>query len=70
MYNFDIDILKWSIDKLYGIDINSLLNKLNIDNIINVKIVDNIYIDIEGNKYNIINGKIGKTLKIKDCVYK
>ena len=60
MYNFDIDVLKWSINKLYDINISDLINKLDMNNIINVKKIDNYYIDNDGNKYNIINNKIGK----------
>lgn len=63
MYNFDIDILKWSINNLYNIEISELIQKIeNIDKI-DVIIKDGYYMDNENNKYKIINGKIGKINK-------
>lgn len=61
MYNFDIDSLKWTMEKIYGININSLINKIE-KNKIDVIIVDNYYVDINGNKYDIINQNIGKKI--------
>ena len=63
MYNFDIDILKWSIHNLYGINIHSLLEKIENMNEIDVIVKDGYYMDNKNNKYIIINGKIGKINK-------
>ena len=63
MYDFDIEILKWSILNLYGIDIHNLFEKVEKMKIIDVILKEGYYVDNMDNKYEIVNGKIGKINK-------
>lgn len=63
MYDFDIEILKWSIQNLYGIDIHNLFEKVEKMKLIDVILKEGYYVDNMDNKYEIVNGKIGKINK-------
>ena len=63
MYDFDIEILKWSIQNLYGIDIHNLFRKVEKMKLIDVILKEGYYVDNMDNKYEIVNGKIGKINK-------
>ena len=64
-YDFDIDSLKWSIYKIYTINIDSLIEKLKKVKNVEIKCVDGIYLDNDGNRYNVINDKISKKFDLK-----
>ena len=63
MYNFDINVLKNIILNKYNIDIILLMVNLETNKyIIDVLYDGECYIDINNNKYNKINNKIGKKI--------